>query len=52
MARPRVELQALLKEYCDTCIFSTTFIHKNKLSLVLVYNRSTDYITGLITIFT
>ena len=43
MARPRVELQALLKEYCDTVYFQPPSSIRINYPCI-VYNRSTDYI--------
>ena len=43
MARPRVELQELLKEYCDTVYFQPPSSIRINYPCI-VYNRSTDYI--------
>lgn len=43
MARPRVELQELLKEYCDTVYFQPPSDIRINYPCI-VYNRSTDYI--------
>lgn len=43
MARPRVELQELLKEYCDTVYFQPPSSIRISYPCI-VYNRSTDYI--------
>ena len=43
MARPRVELQTLLKEYCDTVYFQPPSSIRINYPCI-VYNRSTDYL--------
>lgn len=43
MARPRVELQELLKEYCDTVYFQPPSSIRINYPCI-VYNRSTDYL--------
>lgn len=43
MARPRVELQELLKEYCGTVYFQPPSSIRINYPCI-VYNRSTDYI--------
>ena len=43
MARPRVELQELLKEYCDTVYFQPPSSIRINYPCI-VYSRSTDYL--------